>query len=525
MPTQEHDGYGQVGHNQLSFLPADHTTISEHPVIKNLLPDIEAAFIVDEEVQQRAHAINASISRQVRLRIRQFDAEGYDLTKAAAALFIEQNDEADERVFCHTLLRGYFDKSIINKAGSDKVLAHNVGFVVERIKALEKGAATVLPEVKTFVDGDSVFGFSMLKVLAAPIREGRKDDERDPVEGMALLATLEHYSPRLPGTSLVSDVLFRLEDGQFDGSLAVEFLHDTQSNPDDPANQSRLLAFERMVGLLVVGGLTHENALKVVSSPNGVVQWPRRLATALAAERAKYRENVMAKLAIRRRHLEESQALLPTNAADSFALAMATQIRRMQLIQGRANNTDLGPPLTRAEAMAELAIIRRKGRGFQGNTNSSQSKNVEQSAILREVPRELRFINSQGEFYAPVQGEVPDCVKDYVVKHAGGDSTMLEKLHGFFETLQLVDLSRGVVSGLAPHNNNFMVNGNNIGTLWQIRPDKITGVDGLGKHTSKLRIFCTLEDDVVGIFKVLNKKEVLPFKRAHGIMGSTRGAK
>jgi hypothetical protein len=227
----------------------------------------------------------------------------------------------------------------------------------------------------------------------------------------------------------------------------------------------------------------------------------------------------------RRLLLENAGYIIPVGAGEEFDTEIKKYINSLRIVH-HVNVGKSDRRLTKAQVVAIKADARRQTRGYSGNGNgkATVTQTPRESPLLRAKPRELGFINGQGKVYQLEPGEIADCVEDCVKKH-GGNKELIGQINDLLETLQLVDLSQQVHKGIVPHSRDVKINGVNIGTLWQIRPDTLTGDHKLSGNLKNLRIFCTLDDSHLAIHKIIDRREVHDYKRALGISGGARGAK
>lgn len=517
---------------QDTLLPSDPQTINTHPAIEAVMPEMLDAFsqqrnIYGEDEQAQMNADVAAVADMADF-IEQQAVDSRHIVSAAAALYVETDKVDAPAKFMRKLLTKYVAKSALDNTDLVEQIAEGVTHYIRRLEIMEQCADSVLPQLDEAGKADSQFGFGLLRLLGDPVELVSSDGQDSIREGVGILTAVDHFRLRRTGPSFIDRLKSQVEGGAFDSLLATDLLETIKADPYSAGNQGRLQSLQRMSGLLLVAGMTEVQAAEVITSPEGILQWPTRLRSALQVAGQDHIDAIDRRLDTRRKMLEQRMVLLPRDPERLFDSKMTEFIKLVQLMNGgRALATVDGRRLTHADAVATRARIRRNGRGYNGDSNGTgaSEEGVAESPLLRDGdPRELYFINNQGDYYPSKDGKTADVVEEYVKKHGGGSKELTEALYNLFETIQLVDFSKGIIKGAIPHVKEFKVNGVVVGTLWQIRPDKLprTKDDKLGKHARKLRVFCTIDNARVGIYALLDKDEVHKFKRDHGIGQATR---
>jgi hypothetical protein len=329
------------------------------------------------------------------------------------------------------------------------------------------------------------------------------------------MISIDHITEEPDRESLFSSLLVGLEHGDFDSLIAQELIEEVEADQSTPRNQARLLSIQNMIGFSAAAGVDPEFAMEIYSSRQGISWWQTRMSTSLRAAKIIYRQQLESRQDIRKASLLQSGMILPENPRKKLPAVAAEYVKRQSLLR----NTNFKPNnarFTRAEFLATQARMRSSKRGYRGGTKTN-GKSAEASLPLLEVPRELRFFDANGDTLPMQDGDIPSVVDEYVRKSGGNDRILAGRIIDFLETIQLVDFSGPIVGGYVSHERNFSYKGHNVGTLWQVRPDKVAGPNSLGAHSKKMRILCTLDEKNACILKIIDKDEMHKYKSSLGI--------
>jgi hypothetical protein len=506
---------------QLSFLPNAPGNVYLHPVIEIIKPYIIEADQFKASTQSAIKKANDSIDPKRRLKALKNGADGIELSYLAAAIYLTEAVDVDETEFSRRILSDYYDKSVLEMTGFHHDLSRNIGIVSGQIKNLRETNEKIMPALQGAVNGDSYFGFALLKLLAEP--PGKLETEGDTINQAVInMISIDHCTEEANKQSLFSGLLLSLDQGEYDSLIAQEIIDEIETNPHTLMNQSRLVSIQNMIGFAAAAGVDSEMARETYRSREGINWWQTRMSSSLKAAKIQYQQQLESRQKIRKGALLRNGMILPENPRERLPAVAADFVKRQSLLFGI--NREASNRLTKVELLTVKARMRSSGRGYSGSIKAT-GNSAEASLPVRDVPRDLRFFDSTGDTYLAQEGEMPQVVEEYVRKSGGNDKILAGKIMDFLETMQLVDFSGMFVNGYTPHERNFKYKGKEVGTLWQIRPDKVIGDKKLGKHARKIRIFCTLDDNNACILKILDKDDVIEYERSIGINRSSRGYK
>jgi hypothetical protein len=486
-------------------------------IVKQELADAIAIF--DDSSDVRTFDNGALIESNISRADRRFESSenmrtsANNVIAAAVKIVLSEQDIDNEETFIEGLIKSRFsDEEYLEDGTHIEDFTTAVQTMLRQYRSLRVLSAQINEVLDKEIEDDPIKKYELMKLLSKKYFHNANvtAEEREvlALQGVAAILTSDgsaHYFKN--SESLINE-------GKFDEFIAHELLEASISEvePIDSLAEKQVEHFRSLVNLVKhTSGLSEPEVVSVLSTRDAINLWPEICKTLLQSQKEQLLNQLKSNFSIQLFELKK-ESLVVNGSTESFNQAweryMVAVARLFPNINAHRRENS---------KRQKIAHQRKKVIGRSGKSAVAESL---ESANTTEA-RNLIYIDSNGNEFAPDSQEYQDLILGYLKNHPGMVG-LDEDVANILEHLKRLDFSQGPIRGVKKYVNSVKRGESKFENLFALKPADAVGLPTSSKQAKKIRVLFVLENGSLGILGIVDRDEVTRFEKSLGVTTSAK---
>jgi hypothetical protein len=474
----------------------------------------EAIVIFDDSSDTRTIDNDALIESNISRADRRVETSENLRTSAnnviAAAVKIVLSEQAidNEQKFIEDLFKSKFsDEEYLEDGTHIEDFTAAVQIMLHQYRSLRVLSDQINEVLDKEIDDDPIQKHELMKLLAKQYYHNASVslEEREvlALQGIAAILMADGNANYFKNSESL------INQRAFDEFIAHEILEASISEeaPMDSLAEKQVEHFRNLINLVKhTSDLTEPEVVSVLSKREAINLWPEICKTLLQSQKEKLLNQL--KFNSSKQLIELKKEMLVLNGSvESF-----TQAWERYMITVARQFPNINAHRKEKSKRQRIASQRKKVIGRSGKTAVTESLETARSPEVRN----LVYIDSNGNEFAPGSQEYQDLISAYLKTHPGM-AGLDEDVANILEHLKRLDFSQGPIRGVKKYVNSVKRGESRYENLFALKPTDAVGMSTSSKQAKKIRVLFVLENGSLGILGIVDRDEVTRFEKSLGV--------